>query len=178
VLAEPMVLPPSPTETDTMILSIEYSRYVKQKRLVQQGVEALFSLLWDQCTDAMRQQLEALRGHSDTAEDLHGIKLLKEVKSLAYNYQSQKFVGSSFVEAYKALVNCMQDKLKVQEYQEKFQNTADVFEAKARMDALTNHLDMHQYPPTRSTLARHMVVSVMLNRPNSALRFATNFLQN
>jgi hypothetical protein len=49
------------------------------------------------------------------------------------------------VEAFRALANCMQDKLIVQEYQEKFHNTVDVFQATAGADALANHHGMHKY---------------------------------
>jgi hypothetical protein len=99
----------------------------------------------------MRQQLEALPSHSSIAEKLDGIELLKEVKSLAHNYQSQKLFRSSFVEAFGALANCIQDKSTVQEYQEKFQNTIDGFEAAAGGDALANHHGIHKAPsmPTK-----------------------------
>jgi hypothetical protein len=140
-----MAKPPTPTETDKMIYRIEYTAYSKQTRTIQQAVEALYSLLWGQCTDAMRQQLKAMPTHGNTATRLDGIQLLKEVKSLAYNYQSQKFVGSSFMEGFKALTNCMQDKLTVQKYQKTFQNTVDVFESTAGTCAVTNHLGMQEY---------------------------------
>jgi hypothetical protein len=74
VAVEPMAMPPTPTETDKMIFSIEYQAYAKQKRTLQQAVEALYSIVWGRCTDVMRQRLEALPGHGNTAVRLDGVK--------------------------------------------------------------------------------------------------------
>jgi hypothetical protein len=122
----------TPSDYKKLILSAEMSNFVKEKSILQQGIEALYLIMWGQCTKVMRQRLEALPNHSTIAASLDGVELLKEVTSLAYNYQSQKFVGSSFTESFKALAFCMQDKHTVQDYQYKFQNTVDVFEATGR----------------------------------------------
>jgi hypothetical protein len=61
VVVAPAELFSDPTKMDKMIFSIEYSSYAKQKRTVQQRVEALYSLVWGQCTDAMRQRQQRNR---------------------------------------------------------------------------------------------------------------------
>jgi hypothetical protein len=81
------------------------------------------------------------------------------------------------VEGLKALTNRKQDKLTVQEYQEKFQNTVDVFKAMAGLDTLPTILECKSIsrPPNQNTLARHMTVSVKPNRSDSAPPFAIDF---
>jgi hypothetical protein len=68
VVVAPTELSSAQTETDKMIFSIKYSSYAKQKRTVQQEVEALYSLVWGQCTNTMRQRLEALPGQQHSRE--------------------------------------------------------------------------------------------------------------
>ena len=62
-LARPTLTPPEdsgPSETDKVVWKEEVSRYVKRKRKLEENIGSLYSLVTDQCTDAMKAKLSGL----------------------------------------------------------------------------------------------------------------------
>lgn len=60
VIPEPDDPPEGATLTKRRIWEKEVDEYVKQVALLKHNVKIIYSLVWGQCTDIMRQRLEAL----------------------------------------------------------------------------------------------------------------------
>eukprot|EP00978_Attheya_sp_CCMP212_P048898 scaffold592029_cov350-Attheya_sp.AAC.1 len=66
------------------------NEYVRQLTTLHQNIRTLYSLVWGQCTDAMRQRVEALKEYEKVHSELNGLELLKLIKNQAFNFSSQK----------------------------------------------------------------------------------------
>jgi hypothetical protein len=66
------------------------NEYVRQLTTLHQNIRTLYSLVWGQCTDAMRQRVEALKEYDKVHSELNGLELLKLIKNQAFNFSSQK----------------------------------------------------------------------------------------
>jgi hypothetical protein len=52
---------------------------------------SLYSLVWGQCTDAMQAKVEATSTFNAIFASNDGIELLKTIKQVSFNFQSQKY---------------------------------------------------------------------------------------
>ena len=59
VIVAPTDPPDDATKTDGKIWEKEIDAYVKKKDHIEENVKTLYSLNWGQCTDIMRQKIEA-----------------------------------------------------------------------------------------------------------------------
>jgi Zinc knuckle len=131
-------LPENATRGQEILYNNRTRQFLDEEKDLRLAIEGVYAIVWGQCTDAMRQRLEALPEHASVAKRLAGIELLKEVKQLAYNYTTQKYVGSAFQEAFKSLASYLQGpKDTVQKFQHQFQARVEVFEALAGEQAFT-----------------------------------------
>ncbi len=60
--------------------------YVKQKSYLIDNIKRLYSLVWGQCTEVMRQRLEGLNDFSTMNNERDGLGLLKAIRDIVYNY--------------------------------------------------------------------------------------------
>jgi hypothetical protein len=93
-LEEPtLTLPNDPsdttTKTETRIWEKEVDKYVSKKSYLKENLNTLDSLVWGQCTDAMRARIDAIDEHNEMSNKGNSIALLKAIKALDYNFQSQ-----------------------------------------------------------------------------------------
>jgi len=128
VLEQPEDLADGATATEKRIWEKEIDEYVKEKAKLKQNVKALYSLVWGQCSDAMRAKLEGQQGHEAMSKRADGIGLLKAIKSIVYNFQDQKYLPEALFEANRRFYSCNQGKDSAQDYHTQFQNTVDVIE--------------------------------------------------
>jgi hypothetical protein len=104
--------------------------FVKRKELLADNMGRLYSLVWGQCTEMMKQKVEAMDEYAEHAKEKDGIELLKMVRSLCFSYQSQKHVAHSLVESLYRFATLRQGKdMHVQTYYKRFKNTIEVVEA-------------------------------------------------
>ena len=91
-----------PTNNDPgelALWNLEAKQHIIEKSTLTENVKAAYSLIWGQCTEVMRAKIEALQGHTTIELQLNGIELLKEIKQVCYNYDSQKFPAYSVHQA-------------------------------------------------------------------------------
>jgi hypothetical protein len=82
-----------------------------------------------QCTDVVLAKLEASDTYNEMLEEANSMKLLKEIRALVYNFQSQKYVPQALHEGKRRFYLLSQDKHSTcQTYLERFQNCVDVIE--------------------------------------------------
>jgi len=128
-IRRPGKLPDGADETDRCIWEEQVKAYVKAKQIMDENIEALYALVWEQCSDGLQTKLKSMEGFTAAAETSDGIELLKLVKTVCYNYQNQAFKQHALVRAKNRFIGFKQGKLSVQEYYDQFQNQIDVLKA-------------------------------------------------
>eukprot|EP00978_Attheya_sp_CCMP212_P037164 scaffold173586_cov64-Attheya_sp.AAC.2 len=108
----PTLAPPSDpaagaSATVTRIWEKEVDEYVKQKSYLKQNMKILYALVWGQCTDVMKQKLEGLSTFKTLSADRDGLGLLKAIKDLVYNFQSQKYLPQALHESTRPFSFCI-----------------------------------------------------------------------
>eukprot|EP00978_Attheya_sp_CCMP212_P006410 scaffold14562_cov45-Attheya_sp.AAC.2 len=103
------------------------NEYVRQLTTLNQNICTLYSLVWGQCTDAMRQRVEALKDFSVVHAELDGLELLKLIKNQAFNFSSQKNRKHALHESTRRFFQLTQGKTTTtQAYFKMFVNAVDV----------------------------------------------------
>jgi hypothetical protein len=128
-----LTLPVAPAdETDKTLNKIwdkEIDEYVKRKTQLADNMQTVYSLVWGQCTDVMRQKVEALSVYKTLTTNGDGLMLLKAIKGLVYNFQSQKYLSHALHESKRRFYLCSQGRNTTASiYLEQFQNTVNVIE--------------------------------------------------
>jgi hypothetical protein len=73
--------------------------------------------------------LEALNSYSAMSEDFDSLALLKAIKAIAFNFQSQKYKPNALNESKRRLYLLIQDKFTTcLGYLDRFQNSVDVIQ--------------------------------------------------
>ena len=98
-----MIFPVDPpalaTRTEIRIWEKQVDEFVKKQTYLEEHVKTLYSLVWGQCTDIMRQKLEAVNNFEQVSADGNGLELLRMIKNLAFHFQSQKYLPHSLHES-------------------------------------------------------------------------------
>ena len=91
VMAEPSDPPENTTRTQERIWEKQVDEFVKRSSYLTENVKTLYSLVWGQGTNIMRQKIEALDTFDTMSSAGDGLSLLKAIKDMAYNnFQSHK----------------------------------------------------------------------------------------
>lgn len=122
--------PPDPaTRTQTLIWEKRVVEYVKRETAFEDNMKTLYSLIWGQCTDALRAKLQARSNHKTIATSGDSIELLKNIKDTAFNIQSERYNQHTIFEAKRRLDNLYQDRnMTCEVYLERFMNQVSVIE--------------------------------------------------
>ena len=127
VIPMPSDPPLESTRTDIRIWEKRIDDYVKRETSLKENIKTTYSLIWGQCSDAMRQKVESVEGFKGISEDGDAIELLKALKDAAFNFQTQKYTPQAIHEAKRRFYNCYQQRHHtIQGYLETFQNNLDV----------------------------------------------------
>lgn len=119
--------PEEATKTALKIWEKDIDEFSRSKSKYAENVKTLFSLVWGQCTDVMRQKVEATKEFETINRAGDGIGLLVSLKTIAFQFQGQKYLPLAVQEALKRYYNCAQGKFSTtQAYMDHFQNTLDV----------------------------------------------------
>jgi hypothetical protein len=79
------------------------------RRMLQltENIKALYSLVWEQCSDVVRQKAESHDLFKATSAAGNGLALLTILKGISFHFQSLKYVGHSIHEALKRYYNLL-----------------------------------------------------------------------
>ena len=75
--------------------------HVKRLSFLEEHVKSLYSLVWGQCTAIMPQKIEASEGYDEMSSNRDGLALLKTIKNVTFQFQSQKYSTQSIYDAKK-----------------------------------------------------------------------------
>ena len=96
-LEKPTIPLPRNLDTDEMKNSLlsriwekEVDFYVKRKVTLEDNMQALFSIVWGQCSDAMQAKLTGLSTYESIEEECDCAKLLKEIKGITFKFEAQR----------------------------------------------------------------------------------------
>ncbi len=128
VLPMPKDLPAGASVTDTRIWERLVDAYVKAETTLESDLKKAYSLVYGQCSDALRAKLESITNQSTVAAtDVIG--LLRNIKSATFSFQSQKYEPHALHEAKRRFYQTSQHKnATCQSYLETFQNSVEVLE--------------------------------------------------
>ena len=133
MLVPPIIDPPADyaanaTRTSTIrIWEKVVDEHVRRVSGINENIKTLYSLVWGQCSDVVRQKVESNGRFEDVARTGNGLELLSILKGISFHFQSQKYNCHSIHEALKRFYNCAQGRFATtQAYMEHFQNVVDV----------------------------------------------------
>ncbi len=96
---------------------------------MEENIKTVYSLIFGQCTEAIRAKLESVGNHQAISVASNGIELLKNIKTIMYNFQSQKYGPLGLHESKRRFYLMSQDKhMTVTIYLERFQNSVEVID--------------------------------------------------
>jgi hypothetical protein len=128
-----LTLPVAPADekdrTLNKVWDKEIDEYVKRKTQLADNMQTVYSLVWGQCTDVMQQKIEALSVYKTLTTNGDGLTVLKAIKGLMYNFQSQKYLPHALHESKRRFYLCSQGQhTTASTYLEQYQNIVDVIE--------------------------------------------------
>jgi hypothetical protein len=85
--------------TQLRIWEKKVDEYVKRETYLVEKIKTVYSLVWGQCADVMRQRLEAMRDFRRLSSDGDGLGLIMTVKDLVFNFQSQRYLPQGLHES-------------------------------------------------------------------------------
>lgn len=126
-------IPPDPAEdagrSDIRIWEKEIDDYVRRKNTFTENMKSAFSVVWGQCSDAIKAKLEALDDYETFSIDADVLELLRNIKDIAFSFQSQKQKIHGLFDAKRRFFMQTQEKsMTCQMYLERFKNQVEVIE--------------------------------------------------
>jgi len=106
-IAQPADPPEDAGRTTIRIWERSVDEHVKRLTGLEENVKSLFSLVWGQCSDVVRQKVEAHDNYEETSRAGNGIALLKILKGISFHFQSQKYPCHSIHEAIKRFLQLL-----------------------------------------------------------------------
>jgi hypothetical protein len=106
------------------------TEYVKRESVLTENVKTVYSLIWGQCADIMRQKIESQIDYETTKEASDAIRLLNTIKSIMFNFQGQIYRPQALRDAKRRRFYLLTQErtMTCQAYLEKFQNSVEVIE--------------------------------------------------
>jgi hypothetical protein len=106
VIPAPADTPAEANRTELKIWGKRVDKFVRRETQLEENMKTAYTLVWGQCSDMMRQRIETYNVYSEISTTGDVIALLKIIKGINFNFQSQKHVPVSLHEAKKSLYGC------------------------------------------------------------------------
>lgn len=106
----------------------DYDTYRKRMQVYENNLTKAYALLWERCTKAMKNKIEARSDYESIRND--PIKLLKAIKEHALNYQESRYSMSIVLDAMRTLMGTKQKEGEsLQDYTKRFRVARDVLKS-------------------------------------------------
>ncbi len=117
-------------EIDDLIWKKEIEHYVKRKVSLNNNLRKAFSLVWGQCSDVMRDKIEAKQEWKAVKAEFDVIMLLELIRGINFKFDDQKYAFGSVYHANKRFYNYRQSGEDTNnEHYEKMKNLVKVVES-------------------------------------------------
>jgi len=115
------------TEEDRVKYGIQFKNHEAECKELAESLSKTFAIIYGQCTRAMKAKIEEDPKWATIDSKCDPIELLKIIKAIAHNNESQKDPTLSLIQAEKRLMNMVQgDGQSNDSYRIKFENQANV----------------------------------------------------
>jgi len=99
----------------------------KKEQVLEEHMIMLYSIIWSQCTELMRQRIQALPDYKKINLNADSLSFLKAIRNQAFNFSITKDIAQALFEATTILQIIVQDRImSCQKYMYRFQNHVDV----------------------------------------------------
>ena len=120
---------PGPTPTEERIWMKEIDEFMKRKTVLERNLENLFSLVWGQCENPLQEKLKALPQYQDIANRCDAMALLRAIREVTFEHESQRYQAIQVFETNRRLTNIRQKRSEsISEYLERLQNLVEQVE--------------------------------------------------
>ena len=116
-------------KTDLRIWEKEVDEFVKRKTAYVQNKQALYMIIWGQCSDTMQARLRSLDVFEKIESNKDCLRLLKEIKGITYKFESQRYPFEATFESLHAFYQTRQHQHQTNaDYLQKFRNMVNVLD--------------------------------------------------
>ncbi len=136
---------------DRMILQQEVKDYVTRIRKYNDNMNKAYGLILGQCTQGVKNKLEARRDWQTLEEEHSPIDLLKAIKEITQDYQDSRYPIASIYKSLSTLFNIKQDeKESLSAYIKRFKNAQDIMETQhGKLELLSYITKLDEYNENR-----------------------------
>ena len=114
-------------KTDLRIWEKEVDEFVKRKTAYTRNKQALYMIIWGQCSDTMQARPRSLDKFAKIESTKNCLALLKEIKAITYKFESQRYLHEAAFEALQSFYQIRQHQHQTNsEYLQKFRNMVNV----------------------------------------------------
>jgi hypothetical protein len=115
------------TRTEVRIWEKQVDEHVKRGTMLAENLKTAYSLIYGQCSDAMRAKLESRENHLAIEAVADSIGLLENIRTVMFQFQSQRYAPLALHEAKCHFYLFLQDRhATCQQYHETFKNNIDM----------------------------------------------------
>ena len=144
---------PVATKQDELKFNIQFKEWQYRVSALEESLNKTFTIIHGQCSRPLKAKIEEDPGWENIDSDCDPLGLLKIIKSIAHNNESQRNPTMSLIQAEKRLMNMMQgDGQSNDSYRLKFENQADVIQnmggqlyRKPTLDIVSNEMHSRDY---------------------------------
>ena len=125
---KPRELGKEATNLDKAIQQEEAQDYVKRSRILKSNMSAIFSIIWGQCSDDMKNKLKSTPGYSTTSKE-DCVWLLKKIKGISLKFDEKRNGFLSALDARNSFLSCAQEANQSNvDYRDELKSWADTIE--------------------------------------------------
>jgi hypothetical protein len=106
VFTEPTDPPATATHTQVRIWEKQVNEHVKRGTMLSENLKTAYSLIYRQCSDAMRAKLELRPNHVTIENACDAIGLLENIRTVMFQFQSQQYSALALHEAKRRFYLC------------------------------------------------------------------------
>ena len=111
------------------IFEKEVDAYVKREEQMEDNLQTLYSIVWNQCSKQVKVQVKAEKDYETESKECDSLWLLKTIKGICYSFQEQKNNFIAIDKAKSAIYLYTQSAdTSFADYQKEFLNMIDVLE--------------------------------------------------
>jgi hypothetical protein len=104
----PEDIPAGSSDGAKVIWKNRLTEYVKRELVLAEHDKTVYSLIWGQCTDVMRQKIASHSDYETTEDVSDAIGLLKTIESIMFNFQGQIYRPQASCDAKRRFYNLTQ----------------------------------------------------------------------
>jgi hypothetical protein len=97
--------PDNATKTELRLWEKRTDEYILRKSTLIENIKTTYSIIRGQCTEAMRQRIEAAPSFSSASTTGNAIELLKIIRNISFDFESQQYFPHALYEAHKRFYN-------------------------------------------------------------------------